>query len=304
MNTNAAYPRIITDESLRETISHGNEDFPFSYYLEDIWKFDFHCIDWHWHPEVEFIYIQKGTVTFLIGSERFNLQQGSGLFINTQILHRFEASESAIIPNIVFSPVLLAPEQSLIYRKYIQPVLTSVNYQIYTPDIPWQGELLQILSSIFEYQDSEYESELETVQLLLQLWNILYRHTPIPVNSSCNQTYVRTQARLQIMMQYIHQNYHLSITLDDLARISMLSKSSVLNLFNNYLHTSPIRYLVDYRLKQAARLLLLTDNSISFIAQNTGFENAGYFCRKFKELFQMTPGEYRKQNNKIHTPIL
>ena len=50
--------RITTDETLRETASHGSEEYPFSYYYEDIWDFDFHCIDWHWHPEVEFVYIQ------------------------------------------------------------------------------------------------------------------------------------------------------------------------------------------------------------------------------------------------------
>ena len=34
--------RITTDETLRETASHGSEEYPFSYYYEDIWVFDFH----------------------------------------------------------------------------------------------------------------------------------------------------------------------------------------------------------------------------------------------------------------------
>ncbi len=53
MNRNEGYSRIVTDESLRETIPHGSEAYPFRYFLEDIWEFDFHCIDWHWHPEVD-----------------------------------------------------------------------------------------------------------------------------------------------------------------------------------------------------------------------------------------------------------
>ena len=36
--------RITTDETLRETASHGSEEYPFSYYYEDIWDFDFHCV--------------------------------------------------------------------------------------------------------------------------------------------------------------------------------------------------------------------------------------------------------------------
>ena len=54
-----SYPRIRTDETIRENVSHGDENYPFQYYFEDIWQFDFHCIDWHWHPELEFVYIEK-----------------------------------------------------------------------------------------------------------------------------------------------------------------------------------------------------------------------------------------------------
>ena len=34
--------KIITDETLRETIQHGSNRYPFAYYPDNIWKFDFH----------------------------------------------------------------------------------------------------------------------------------------------------------------------------------------------------------------------------------------------------------------------
>ena len=36
-----------TDDTLRETVVHGNQAYPFAYYPENIWEFDFHRIDWH-----------------------------------------------------------------------------------------------------------------------------------------------------------------------------------------------------------------------------------------------------------------
>lgn len=86
MTVSNGYGKIITDESLRETVHHGSEEYPFQYYLEDIWLFDFHCIDWYWHPEVEFVLIEKGTADFLIGSERYVLDAGTGIFINSQVI--------------------------------------------------------------------------------------------------------------------------------------------------------------------------------------------------------------------------
>lgn len=114
-----AYDRIRTDESLRETVRHGNEEYPFQYYLEDIWLFDFHCIDWHWHPEVELVYVKKGMADFYIGCDRHTLGAGTGIFINTQVIHRFESGESTVIPNIFFALAALTgikPDLSEIYK--------------------------------------------------------------------------------------------------------------------------------------------------------------------------------------------
>ncbi|HIZ23178.1 MAG TPA: AraC family transcriptional regulator [Candidatus Blautia faecigallinarum] len=288
--------KIITDETLRETVSHGNEEYPFCYYLEDVWEFDLHCIDWHWHPEIEFVFVQKGTVTFLVGSERYVLTAGNGIFINSQILHRFEADETAVIPNIVFSPSLLSSKGSLIYEKYIEPVLHApMDCLILSPDLPWQKTALDELLSVFSLQETAEPDELQTVQLLLKLWGTLYAHIPAAGSDSPSKGSAYDQARLQIMLQYIHANYPQPVSLDDIARTVTLSKSSVLHIFHQYLHISPVNYLIRYRLKRAARLLVSTESSIFSIAQSTGFESPGYFCRKFKELYQMTPGEYRKR---------
>lgn len=170
-NLNDGYAKIITDETLRETISHGSEEYPFRYYYEDIWLFDLHCIDWHWHPEVEFVLVENGTADFFVGSSRYVLNTGEAIFINTQVIHRFESSESTIIPNMVFSPLLIAAENSLIYRKYIKPVLmSSVECLIISPTDEKQCEMLDTIRNVFAIQESKSISELKTTELIMKLW--------------------------------------------------------------------------------------------------------------------------------------
>ncbi len=296
MKADNNYSRIRTDETLRETVCHGSDEYPFKYYNEDIWLFDFHCIDWHWHTEVEFVFIEKGTAEFLVGSGRYVLTEGMGIFINSQVIHRFEASESVIIPNIVFSPSLLSAEDSLIYRKYIQPLLdSSIECLIFSPEVPWQKEVLKNLLSVFDVQNTKRIGEIKTVELLLKIWETVYENANISESIPVAKAAAHTQAQLQIMMQYIHKNYSEHITLADIAQTVSVSKSSALNIFNKYLRISPVNYLINYRLKRAAKLLASTDSNIYSIASNTGFENTGYFCRSFKELFGVTPSEYRKK---------
>ena len=55
------------------------------------------------------------------------------------------------------------------------------------------------------------------------------------------------------------------------------------------------QYVIQYRLKLAKRLLELTKKSINEIAEETGFTDASYFTKTFRETFAMTPKEYRNK---------
>ncbi len=289
------YPKISADETFRETIDHGSSEYPFGYYYEDIWEFELHTIDWHWHSEVEFILVEKGTAHLLAGSRRYTIREGEGVFINSRIIHRLECDGSTIIPNMVFSPALLAPEGSLIFNRYVEAVINSAEECIVFSKENSSGEKgITLLKKVFALQ-REKDNEMETVSTLLELWKLIYEISDLTGRTSIPGTTSLARSRLQMIMQYIHNNYAEQITLDELAAIVSLSKSSVLELFKQYLHTSPINYLIEYRLKCAGRLLKDTEMSVSAIAADTGFDNIGYFCRRFKDLFGTTPTKYRKQ---------
>ncbi len=57
---------------------------------------------------------------------------------------------------------------------------------------------------------------------------------------------------------------------------------------------TPVEFVRDIRLKEAAKLLKSTDQSISEIAYQTGFNNLSYFTKIFKQTFDKTPSDYRK----------
>ena len=72
--------KITTDETLRETIQHGNNRYPFAYYPDNIWKFDFHRIDWHWHHELEFLYCEKYILPVISSSVPYQVFSPSNTF--------------------------------------------------------------------------------------------------------------------------------------------------------------------------------------------------------------------------------
>ena len=241
---------------------------------------------------------ESGTVTFWIGEDQFKLSEGDGIFINTKVLHRLYSPSKALIPNFVFMPSFIAACDSFIYQKYILPVISSsLSFLIFHKEVCWQARALTVMQQIISAQDSAASKELITVSLLQNLWQEIFENADIPSPEEHKDHSSSSQARLQLMMQFIHLNYSQNISLDDIAREAMVSKSTALNLFRKYLHITPVNYLINYRLKQASQLLSKTEKKIHLISSETGFHNVEYFCKIFKKRYNFTPTEYREQKH-------
>ena len=296
MNYNTTYNKILTDENMMETIQHGSKEYPFHFYYDNLELFDFHCIEWHWHTEFEFVYVETGTVYFGISDKQFALSEGQGVFINSKILHRYFSQGNAIVPNFVLMPYFIAAQDSLIYQKYVLPIMASpMDYQIFSSDIPWQAQALSLMREIMAAQEKASDVELVNSYLIQKIWHILYQNTDVEHMGKKENYSASSQARLQLMMQYIHQKSAYNISLSDIADQAKVSKSTALNLFQRYLGISPVTYLINYRLQEAAKLLASTEKKVTVISKDTGFDSVDYFCKAFKKYYKLTPTEYRKK---------
>ena len=296
MNYNTTYNKIQTDENMMETIQHGSKEYPFRFYYDNLELFDFHCIEWHWHTEFELVYVETGTVYFGISEKQFALSEGQGVFINSKILHRYFSQGKAIVPNFVLMPVFIAAQDSLIYQKYVLPIMASpMDYQIFSQDIPWQAQALSLMREMMAAQEKASDVELVNSYLIQKIWHILYQNTDIEHMGKKENYSASSQARLQLMMQYIHQKSAYNISLSDIADQAKVSKSTALNLFQRYLGISPVTYLINYRLQEAAKLLTATEKKVTAISKDTGFDSVDYFCKAFKKYYKLTPTEYRKK---------
>ena len=76
-----------------------------------------------------------------------------------------------------------------------------------------------------------------------------------------------------------------TISIDEISSVSGFSASHFMRFFKSAMGTSFTSYLSSYRLSMAARLLLLTNNSILDIALSCGYENLSYFNRFIFYLF-------------------
>ena len=97
-------------------------------------------------------------------------------------------------------------------------------------------------------------------------------------------------------LHYIHQHYHCSLDVAQLAKLEGYSFSYYSEWFKEKTAKSPKAYIQDLRLKQAKQLLLHTDLPIYQIAQQVGFEQASSLTRLFQQREGISPKGYRTRS--------
>lgn len=96
-------------------------------------------------------------------------------------------------------------------------------------------------------------------------------------------------------VEFIQNNYYTPIRVTDIAGYVCINRSYLCTLFRKELNMSPQEYLANYRLTQAAELLLITDLSIEAVALSCGYSDPLVFSKAFKLKNGLTPSAYRRE---------
>lgn len=104
---------------------------------------------------------------------------------------------------------------------------------------------------------------------------------------------------LETTIDYMVNNYHLHLTLSDLAKMAGLSTSHYARIFKKYVGYSPIDYLTHLRIDRAKELLAISDFRIKEISQSVGYEDELYFSRTFKRLVGVSPTQFSDNHKTV-----
>lgn len=251
----------------------------------------------HWHDDVELSIILSGRMSYNINGTIYTLERGNGIFVNSRQFHSnfsVDGSTDCEYICVLFHPVLLCANQYL-EKSCIIPVISNnaFPYTILHQGIPWQSELLGNVQRIYQISNKRSKvSDLLLQSLFFHIWSILHEHMPDVTKSP-----VRSDARfstLREMMGFLHKHYNEKITLSDIAAAGKVCQSNCSVIFSEYLHQTPIQYLIEYRLNKSVAMLKNTSLNITEIALASGFSGVSYYTETFRKHFGRSPSEYRK----------
>lgn len=127
---------------------------------------------------------------------------------------------------------------------------------------------------------------------LLTILTLIKRRTDNRLNSGSDSFSPELTAVLEDMKTHFAENKDIT----EFAKMCNLSSSRFAHLFTAKVGTSPYKYLLNLRIRQAKYLLLNTNLSVSDIAKSVGYDDPLHFSRIFKKHEGRSPTQYKKDN--------
>lgn len=284
----------------RELKPHGTLDFPCAAYFSDYADVLYDEFPWHWHDEMEFIYIIKGTLKLQVPGKSLIVSSGESVFINAKVLHTGTSEDLCEKLSLVFHPELMGDEASVFSQKYVTPLrqLQSLDCCLFHPGQQWMNDISENLLHIFAaMKEEDFGYEFEVRESLSRICFIMYCQF-MPKTEDHLAKPDQDQLRIRKMLAFIHEHFAENIVLSDIAASVNIGERECLRCFRRVIQVSPMQYLLKYRVMQGASMLLRSGtDSITDIARYCGFENPSYFTLMFKRYFKTTPREYRKSSD-------
>ena len=252
-------------------------------------------VKWHYHPEIELVYINGGTGKRQIGSHVSYFRDGDLILIGSNLPHcgftdklTGNKSETVIQMKLDFlgNDFFNIPEMKKI-QKLLDICKSGVAFHGKTKKKI--GEKMEIL---------EYQTDFQRLLSILNILNELGSSNDIHVLNADGfsmETEVKDNDRINVVFNHVKTNFKEDITLEEIADLVSMTVPSFCRYFKKITNKTFVKFVNEYRLVHASKLLAEQPMSITEVCFESGFNNFSHFNKSFKAYTGQNPSEYRNQ---------
>lgn len=273
-----------------ENLQRGTDDFPIEFYHLTLEHPRYH-MSIHWHVEFEFVRVITGNLLLTINEQDVQMSAGTVAFVPSGFLHSYTPEDDCIYDCIVLDTGMLT-NKSDSCRKFIRKVMNhEIEVQMY-----YDSDFHDICQTVWTLFDAlAYKAE--GYELIVQ--GALYQFFGIAISknyqadiSSHTPRSLKRIKQIKQALEFIEASYTQPLTLKELSASAQMSPKYFCQFFQEMTHRTPIDYLNYYRIERACHLLSTSNQSITEVAYNTGFNDLSYFIKIFKRYKGITPKQY------------
>ncbi|KZS42683.1 AraC family transcriptional regulator [Aquimarina aggregata] len=254
---------------------------------------------WHYHPEIEIVYVNGGTGKRQIGSHMSYYRKGALMLIGSNLPHcgftdhtTGNSSETIIqmLPDFLGSTFFDVPEMNAIGQLLEQAKKGIVYHGDTKRRIGAQIEALKDLEP--------FEKLLGFLEVLREMQKT-NDYTILNAEGFIVETSLQDNNRINLIFNFVQQEFSRPISLDEIADKVSMSVPGFCRYFKKITGKTFTQFVNEYRLVHAAKLLHEKQTSITDICYESGFSNFSHFSKLFKQFTGKTPSMYRTELNYV-----
>lgn len=284
---------------LKENTIHGTVEFPLAVYKQEADE-EF-CVKLHWHEETEIVFLIKGQFLVDINMKKYKINGPALLFIGSGDIHSIHGEGGCLENAVVFDMEMLSFEHfDGVQYQIIKPLLEKKMQfpQMITPaDNTWEeiSGLYRAILRCAEHEKTAYGMRIKAY--LYEILAIFYENEKFINMTGSEGHTIQKIENVKKILRHIHENYKVQIKIPDLAKLVGMNEQYFCRYFKKITGKTPIQYINEIRIEKAAQYLQETDRKIIDIAMECGYDNIGYFIKRFRTEKGISPSEYRKSQN-------
>lgn len=272
-----------------EIKQHGTEDFPFQLYCVDEMHPKYNMAH-HWHPQLEIMRILSGKLDVYLSDRTYEGSEGDVFIVNSGVIH------SAKPHGCVYECVVFDVNFFAINKEFEMFASSLINRDGFVNEhFPKNNTKFHFLvDELFAtMRDGKKGYMLSAAGLILRIFGEIEDNNYYSENVYKSAENVKNIHKLKKVLEFIRSSYSRQITLEDMAKAAGMSPKYFCSFFKTMTTKTPVEYLNSHRIERAAHRLLITDDSITDIAFDCGFNDLSYFIKVFKDEKQITPKQFR-----------
>ena len=246
-----------------------------------------------WSHSDFMVHVLSGKKTWRTPKNRWTVEAGETIYLKkgATIVNQFFDDDFCMLGFFISDDFIKSCLKDV--SSSIKPLNNSVNQD---PALKLNNNAIlsgyfQSMLSYFSGREAPSDSILE-LKLKELVFNIL-TSSDNPKLSSYFQGMLGTEK--PVLRQIMEDNFTFNLSLEEYAQMCHRSLSSFKRDFKKHFQVSPRKWLLNKRLDYAALLLRNSDHNITEIVYESGFEDSSHFSRVFKEKFNLSPSQYRKE---------
>jgi AraC-like DNA-binding protein/mannose-6-phosphate isomerase-like protein (cupin superfamily) len=243
----------------------------------------------HRHADFEMNFCISGEFDIFIDRKSYHVSEGCTTFVPSMCSHAIPKQENErSVLTLIVGTSFLKKHFNEFTSLIAEPKILDLN----------EDENLKIKELFLEcaetIRSNDGKDELLIMGNIYKVFSLIKKTLSCDVVESAKESDFRKIENIEKALELIYYNYKEEISIDYAASITGYSKSNFCKIFKKIVGESFHKALNRQRASCAAGLLRMSNMSVSAIAVEVGFNETKAFCRVFKDIYGISPGEYRK----------